>query len=841
MSLYIDRSWPSVDSSAAGENATTSHPENYFRTDFLKYPPSEYKAKYVPFPCQEREKILSPHATEFKQVSPIVDDYGVKGSEDWHTVYSSEYINFEKGGDPVDGHSSNTELQPAGAPAIETGAQAVRPSFFAWPHPLPPPPPVEQYVRDPEDAISEHRDKFTIPESGELQVNYFHESAYDPNFLGNDISDAKNWNSESHAGSDVVFNSSAPTEAAGAVMKSDGESHPGYFAWLRQYHEEPVGVVLTDDCLVSAEDRAEAIARGDGQESEYTASDVPKEGFRPKAATVVDHLEHLGGGAAECDSSKWESEYDAASRLGKAPVAVKPPPTPEELKDRKPIVPAYPMQRTEESKQAAEAERKLREDMCKIFPDETKWIPDQKTTTTYDASYTWPEETRVHHYSAEDNERDINPDLVTGNDIVSPPYALDTDPKPEQKPWTPPLHGEIHPTTLNLFENLPPPPPPADFVPLEKPFGCDSEKTIADNRGLGERVPSTVPRVNMPDKSEYSTRFSWASTAAQLFNHRPKVVAANHQRHSLPETVDRKEGLSHTLGGNVPPSNDAPIPCDIKHDAMSTSIPPPPPRVITTRPPLKESTVATATASSKAKQKFTVKSPTRKERLWVNGATPPVAQYSTSDKENAITIKKMIDQPTAVIVMNKVKENMKTPPKPEVTPEAAKAYKAQFSGKVSTGNSLLYSLTLRPPQSPSEVSSATNSLMPQFSKSNITVNSGRSTIGSREGFTIAKTDGNVSYKAIQMPPRQQSFTSSTTSGQHLYATNDSISQVTPVIAFPRGPRHVFSKERIQERKEAAREKYMNPILMNKRYPVDTKGADRWTSESHRSFVAHEVN
>ena len=274
---------------------------------------------------------------------------------------------------------------------------------------------------------------------------------------------------------------------------------------------------------------------------------------------------------------------------------------------------------------------------------------------------------------------------------------------------------------------------------------------------------------------------------------------------------------------------------------MSITIPPPPPRVITTHPPLKESTVAAATASSIAKQKYTVKSPTTKERLWVNGAAPPVAQYSSSNKENAITIKRMVDQPTAVVAMNKVKENVMTPSKPEISLEAAKAYKAQFSGKLSSGNSLFYNLTIRPPQSPSECSSATNSLMPQFSKSNITARSGQSTVGTREGFTIAKTDGNISYKAIQMPPRKETYTSAA-SGQHLYAANDTISQVTPVIAFPRGPRHMFSKERVQGRKEAAREQYMNPILMNKRYPVDNKAsADRWTSESHRSFVAPEVN
>ena len=842
---YLSFSFPLISSEGllevtTGADATASHPENYFRTDFLQYPPSEYKAKYVPFPSSDRAKILSPDATLFRQLSPIADDHGVHGSEDWHTVYSTEYVGFEKGWDHVDGEPLLGELEPAGAPATETGEQAVRPSFFAWPHPLPPPPPIDDYVRDAEDKISEHRDKFQPPEAEDLNVHYAHEPAYNPNFLGNDTSDTKGWNSESHAGAEVVFKSPTPTEVAGAVAKYDGEPHPEYFAWLRQHFEEAVPVTLADDCLVSAEDRADAIARGDGQESEYTSAYVPKEVTRPDAAQVVDHLEHLGADES-CDASKWESEYDEAARLGKVPVVMKPPPTADELKKRKQIVPTFPHQHTEESKKSIEAERQLREERCKIFPQQNKWEPEEgESGTIYDASYLWPEHTGVHHYTAEDNERDMNPDIVMGNDMNLPPYALDTDPTPEQQPWTPPAHGEIHPTTLNLFEVLPPP-PPTDLVQLEKPFGCDSEKTIANNKGLGERVPATVPRVNMPDKSEYSTRYSWASTAAAMFNHRPKVVAANTQKHCLPEMADRKSGLSYTLGGEVPPSNDAPLPCDIKTDAMSIDIPPPPPRVITTHAPLMESTVAAATASSKAKQKYTVKSPAKKERLWVNGATAPVAQYTTSDKENAVTIKRMVDQPTAVVAMSKVKENMNTtsPKSVVVSPEAFKDYKAQYSGKVSASNSLVYSLTMRPPQSPSECSSATNSLMPQFASSNITVRSGRSTVGSREGFTIPKTDGNASYKSIN-PPRLESLTS-TAPGNHLYAANDTISQVTPMIAFPRGPRHMFSKERVQERKDTAKEKYMNPILMNKRYPVDTKSADRWTSESHRSFVAPEVN
>ena len=115
--------------------------------------------------------------------SPIVSDFGVHGSDDWIAMSASEFVGFEKGWD-------GPEPKPAGAPALEHGARAVRPNFFAWPYtssaeemPPPPPPPPFVYERDPDDAISEYQDKYTEPEDRQSVV-IVHEATFDPDFLG---------------------------------------------------------------------------------------------------------------------------------------------------------------------------------------------------------------------------------------------------------------------------------------------------------------------------------------------------------------------------------------------------------------------------------------------------------------------------------------------------------------------------------------------------------------------------------------------------------------------------------------------------------------------------------
>ena len=116
-------------------------------------------------------------------------------------------------------------------------------------------------------------------------------------------------------------------------------------------------------------------------------------------------------------------------------------------------------------------------------------------------------------------------------------------------------------------------------------------------------------------------------------------------------------------------------------------------------------------------------------------------------------------------------------------------------------------------------------------------------MGTREGFTMSKGEGNKSFDALALPSKQKSFESRSGSSGHLYGANDSItsgyhsSTITyPCAQFPRSASHVFSRQRIAERKEEAKI-IMNPLLMNKKYPVLSDGqVGRWLSESHRAYV-----
>lgn len=198
--------------------------------------------------------------------------------------------------------------------------------------------------------------------------------------------------------------------------------HPEFFAWLRQYNQPEIDYKAPDDCLVSVEDRVLSKERGDTEDSEYSAAFTLKEGGRQEICRFKDHMEH----AKEASAIDWESEYDASTKIPEDYVADPPPPSKEELKARKPVVSTFPTEHSEQSKLAVEAERELRQSMCKIFPFENNWAGDGKKNSIYDASYVWPEAIVGSSPVAEREEEKNAMDLVRGECLVSPPYSLDT-------------------------------------------------------------------------------------------------------------------------------------------------------------------------------------------------------------------------------------------------------------------------------------------------------------------------------------------------------------------------------------------------------------------------------
>ena len=255
---------------------------------------------------------------------------------------------------------------------------------------------------------------------------------------------------------------------------------------------EPARYVNPGDCIVSAEDRKAALERGDMKESEYCSAFTPQKGGRQPIVKMIDHLEHLGSKDCE-DVSNWCSEYDAASKnveLGKSLCDILPP-TIAELKERKPVKHLAPSDSTiEKSKTSRIIEADLRRQMEKIWPKEPG--ADHPEATEHNSKYKWPESTGVHHYTELDHERDLNPEVIKGECLVSPPYCLDTDPVVEEKP-THIRTKEITPSTLNLFEIQPPPVPPEE-IHLRTPYASYDVKTITADDGLGKATKKTVPR-----------------------------------------------------------------------------------------------------------------------------------------------------------------------------------------------------------------------------------------------------------------------------------------------------------------------------------------------------------
>ena len=158
-------------------------------------------------------------------------------------------------------------------------------------------------------------------------------------------------------------------------------------------------------------------------------------------------------------------------------------------------------------------------------------------------------------------------------------------------------------------------------------------------------------------------------------------------------------------------------------------------------------------------------------------------------------------------------------------------FKAQFSGKMSAGNSLPLNLTTRPSTAltasvDSKIQTAALAARIRRSKSEA-----ESTAPGKLGFTFGNSkDGNFSSTAVLQPTK------------YVYESNNSVasslSDLSPVKAFPIRPAsHQASSPQQVRMRQNENKIAANPILRAVRYPnLSDAQAGRWVSESHRSFV-----
>jgi hypothetical protein len=294
------------------------------------------------------------------------------------------------------------------------------------------------------------------------------------------------------------------------------------------------------------------------------------------------------------------------------------------------------------------------------------------------------------------------------------------------------------------------------------------------------------------------------------------------------------KGLSYTLGGGGGAADAA---SNIESSRVN-----PPPKVTSNIPEPSDSIKALALETATGSKVFTVKETKQPERAWVSGDKPPSVGYVG---KNSFFDKK----PTKIKATSEIKpvDTFKSTMSVDSLSLAAKSAnkgKLQFSGKVSSSNTLPLNLTTRPSTALTrKVDDIIQSASENAKIRRAITAAERKEASKHAGFTFSKSDGNLSGVAATRPSTAVLKPSNNNTSSHLYDSNNSIvasslSGFSPTKAFPIRPSdHVFSPMRVKLRQNESR-MASNPILKNTRYPnYSDAQTGRWVSETHRSFIS----
>ena len=416
--------------------------------------------------------------------------------------------------------------------------------------------------------------------------------------------------------------------------------------------------------------------------------------------------------------------------------------------------------------------------------------------------------------------------------MVSPPYALDSDPV-QNVVFTKKTYGTTPRAEppLNLFESAVNLPNEKSQIELKPPYAC-GDLVFAGSKeiNLGKAESKLRPRTSTPGipSSEYNEKFSWAESAVKEYKERN--VKANRRSVSVMETA-RGKGLSYTLGGGADAASNS--------EASSSRINPPP-KVINNIPEPSDSIKALALETAASSKVFTVKETKQPERAWVSGDKPPSVGYvgknSFFDKKptktKATSEMKTVDTFKSTMSVDSLS-----------LAKSANKGKLQFSGKISSSNTLPLNLTTRPSTALTrKVDDIIQSASESAKIRRAITAAERKEASKHAGFTFSRSDGNLSGVAATRPSTAVLKPSNNNTSSHLYDSNNSIvasslSGFSPTKAFPIRPSdHVFSPMRVKLRQNESR-MASNPILKNARYPnYSDAQTGRWVSETHRSFI-----
>ena len=193
-----------------------------------KFPPSEYKENFVPWPVMAK---VNPYAPSYG-VSPITLSTANNTSE-WQTQQKIDFLPLDE---EMRAAAANERL--AGSEPVEDVGK-LAPTFFAWnlvesPVEISEEPALE-YI-DPRKSVdtnmTEHQEKFTWESTGEF-VKASSTNEYKPNFLGNEVLDSRDWKSEAKVSQEAAASAAASDLYVAGNKHTVDESHPGYFAWSR--------------------------------------------------------------------------------------------------------------------------------------------------------------------------------------------------------------------------------------------------------------------------------------------------------------------------------------------------------------------------------------------------------------------------------------------------------------------------------------------------------------------------------------------------------------------------------------------------------------------------------
>jgi hypothetical protein len=301
-------------------------------------------------------------------------------------------------------------------------------------------------------------------------------------------------------------------------------------------------------------------------------------------------------------------------------------------------------------------------------------------------------------------------------------------------------------------------------------------------------------------------------------------------------TETASKGLSYTLGGGGG-GGAADAASNIESSRVN-----PPPKVTSNIPEPSDSIKALALETATGSKVFTVKETKQPERAWVSGDKPPSVGYVG---KNSFFDKK----PTKIKATSEIKpgDTFKSTMSVDSLSLAAKSAnkgKLQFSGKVSSSNTLPLNLTTRPSTALTrKVDDIIQSASENAKIRRAITADERKEASKHAGFTFSKSDGNLSGVAATRPSTAVLKPSNNNTSSHLYDSNNSIvasslSGFSPTKAFPIRPSdHVFSPMRVKLRQNESRTA-SNPILKNTRYPnYSDAQTGRWVSETHRSFIS----